>query len=263
LEANSDDNSREFGIDEAGMAVGYEASRDSGALVGLSFGFAKPRLWSNGDRVEASNFQLGLYGGFASANGWETKFYVGGGLQDYASKRRVEIGSLRETLDADFNGQSFAAALRFDRPFQTDQFRVWRPVLQFDFEQVWQDGATETGGGSALTFDDSDWSRAFARVGLESEFNSPFLLFDARAFYGIMLTDDAAPVSTARFAGFNGDSTFTVAGVDQGESFFEAGLGARGYLDCERRWTIGGDYDFVASEKTTSHLGTVSLSYIF
>ncbi|MBQ7029091.1 MAG: autotransporter domain-containing protein, partial [Thermoguttaceae bacterium] len=121
----------------------------------------------------------------------------------------------------------------------------------------------ETGGGSALTFDDVDWSRAFARVGLESEFNSPFLLFDARAFYGILLTDDAAPVSTARFAGFNGDSTFTVAGVDQGESFFEAGLGARGYLDCERRWVIGGDYDFVASEKTTSHFGTVSLSYVF
>ncbi len=263
LEANSDDNSREFGVSETGMAVGYEAARDSGALVGLTFGFSKPRLWSEGDRVEASNFQLGLYGGFAAANGWETKFYVGGGLQDYASKRRVAIGDLRETLGADFNGQTLAAALRFDRPFQTDQFRVWRPVVQVDFEQVWQDGATETGGGSALTFDDADWSRAFARVGLESEFNSPFLLFDARAFYGILLTDDAAPVSTARFAGFNGDSTFTVAGVDQGDSFFETGLGARGYLDCERRWVIGGDYDFVASEKTTSHLGTVSLSYIF
>ena len=263
LEANSDDNSREFGVDETGMAVGYEAARDSGALVGLAFGFSKPRLWSEGDRVEASNFQLGLYGGFAAPSGWETKFYVGGGLQDYASKRRVEIGDLRETLDADFNGQTFAAAIRLDRPFQTSLYRVWRPVVQVDFEQVWQDGATETGGGSALTFDDADWSRAFARVGLESEFNSPFLLFDARAFYGILLTDDAAPVSTARFAGFNGDSTFTVAGVDQGESFFEAGLGARGYLDCERRWVIGGDYDFVASEKTTSHLGTVSLSYVF
>ena len=263
LEANADDNSREFGVDETGMAVGYEAARDSGALVGLAFGFSKPRLWSEGDRVEASNFQLGLYGGFASPSGWETKFYVGGGLQDYASKRRVAIGDLRETLGADFDGQTLAAAIRLDRPFQTDQFRVWRPVVQVDFEQVWQDGATETGGGSALTFDDADWSRAFARVGLESEFNSPFLLFDARAFYGILLTDDAAPVSTARFAGFNGDSTFTVAGVDQGDSFFEAGLGARGYLDCERRWVVGGDYDFVASEKTTSHLGTVSLSYIF
>lgn len=263
LEANADDNSREFGVDETGMTVGYEAARDSGALVGLAFGFSKPRLWSEGDRVEASNFQLGLYGGFAAANGWETKFYVGGGLQDYASKRRVEIGDLRETLGADFNGQTLAAALRFDRPFQTDIYRVWRPVVQLDFEQVWQDGATETGGGSALTFDDADWSRAFARVGLESEFNSPFLLFDARAFYGILLTDDAAPVATARFAGFNGDSTFTVAGVDQGDSFFEAGLGARGYLDCERRWVVGGDYDFVASKKTTSHLGTISLSYVF
>ncbi|MBR2003916.1 MAG: autotransporter outer membrane beta-barrel domain-containing protein, partial [Thermoguttaceae bacterium] len=263
LEANSDDNSREFGIDEAGMAVGYEAARDSGALVGLAFGFSKPRLHSRGDDVETSNFQLGLYGGFAAANGWETKFYVGGGLQDYKSKRFVGIGELNERLDADFGGETFAAALRFDRPFQTDIYRVWRPVVQVDFEQVWQDGATETGGGSALTFDDADWSRAFARVGLESEFNSPFLLFDARAFYGILLTDDAAPVSTARFAGFNGDSTFTVAGVDQGDSFFEAGLGARGYLDCERRWVIGGDYDFVASKKTTSHLGMVSLSYVF
>ena len=263
LEANSDDNSREFGVTETGLAVGYEAARESGALVGLAFGFSKPRLWSEGDSVEASNFQLGFYGGFASTTGWETKFYVGGGLQDYASKRFVGFGGVNERLDADFGGQTLAAALRFDRPFQTDAYRVWRPVVQFDFEQVWQDGATEIGGGSALTFDDSDWSRAFARVGLESEFNSPFLLFDARAFYGIMLTDDAAPVSTARFAGFNGDSTFTVAGVDQGESFFEAGLGARGYLDCERRWVVGGDYDFVASKKTTSHLGTVSLSYIF
>ena len=263
LEANSDGNSREFGIDEAGMAVGYEAARDSGALVGLAFGFAKPRLHSRGDDVETSNFQLGLYGGFAAPSGWETKFYVGGGLQDYKSKRFVGIGELNERLNADFGGESLAAAIRLDRPFQTGVYRVWRPVVQVDFEQVWQDGATETGGGSALTFDDVDWSRAFARVGLESEFNSPFLLFDARAFYGILLTDDAAPVSTARFAGFNGDSTFTVAGVDQGESFFEAGLGARGYLDCERRWVIGGDYDFVASEKTTSHFGTVSLSYVF
>ena len=263
LEARSDDNSQEFGVDETGMTLGYEAARDSGALVGLAFGFSKPRLWSEGDRVEASNFQLGLYGGFASPSGWETKFYVGGGLQDYKGKRFVGIGGLKERLDADFGGETLAAAIRLDRPFQTDPHRVWRPVVQVDFEQVWQDGTTEIGGGSALVYDDADWSRAFARVGLESEFNSPFLLFDARAFYGIMLTDDAAPVSTARFAGYNGDSTFTVAGVDQGESFFEAGLGARGYLDCERRWVIGGDYDFVASEKTTSHLGTVSLSYIF
>ncbi|MBR4833333.1 MAG: autotransporter domain-containing protein [Thermoguttaceae bacterium] len=263
LEARSDDNSQEFGVDETGMTLGYEAARDSGALVGLAFGFSKPRLWSEGDRVEASNFQLGLYGGFASPSGWETKFYVGGGLQDYKGKRFVGIGGLKERLDADFGGETLAAAIRLDRPFQTDPHRVWRPVVQVDFEQVWQDGTTEIGGGSALVYDDADWSRAFARVGLESEFNSPFLLFDARAFYGIMLTDDAAPVSTARFAGYNGDSTFTVAGVDQGDSFFEAGLGARGYLDCERRWVIGGDYDFVASEKTTSHLGTVSLSYIF
>lgn len=263
LEARSDDNSREFGIDETGMAVGYEAARDSGAIVGPAFGFSKPRLWSEGDRVEAANFQLGLYGGFAAANGWETKFYVGGGLQDYKSKRFVSIGDSFDLHRADFGGETLAAALRFDRPFQTDPYRIWRPVVQIDFEQVWQDGATETGGGSALVYDDADWSRAFARVGLESEFNSPFLLFDARAFYGILLTDDAAPISTARFAGFNGDSTFAVSGVDQGESFFEAGLGARGYLDCERRWVVGGDYDFVASEKTTSHLGTVSLSYIF
>ncbi|MBR2005402.1 MAG: hypothetical protein IJ991_14635, partial [Thermoguttaceae bacterium] len=55
LEANSDDNSREFGVSETGMAVGYEAARDSGALVGLTFGFSKPRLWSEGDRVEASS----------------------------------------------------------------------------------------------------------------------------------------------------------------------------------------------------------------
>ncbi len=263
LEARSDDNSQEFGVDEVGMTLGCEAARDAGALVGLAFGFSKPRLWSEGDRVEASNFQLGLYGGFAAASGWETKFYVGGGLQDYKSKRFVLIGGLRERLDADFGGETLAAAIRLDRPFQTDPYRVWRPVVQVDFEQVWQDGTTESGGGSALVYDDADWSRAFARVGLESEFNSPFLLFDARAFYGIMLTDDAAPVSTARFAGYNGDSTFTVAGVDQGDSFFEAGLGAKGYLDCERRWVVGGDYDFVASKKTTSHLGTVSLSYIF
>lgn len=263
LDGQADGNSAAFDVSDVGMQIGYEAVRATGFVGGVAFGYSQPRLTSDEARTTASNFQLGLYGGGTTANGWETKIYVGGGLQNYTSKRFATVGETENFHRSTFDGQSFAAAIQFGRPITLDALSLWRPVVQFDVEQVWQDGATESGAGTALQFEKADWNRAFARVGLEYEFNGPFCLFNARTIYGIQLGGDSAPESEFKFAGFDGAQTATVSGVDQGDSFFDVGIGANGYLDCERRWTIGGAYDFVSSDKTSSHVGTVSLSYLF
>ncbi|MCF0234952.1 MAG: autotransporter outer membrane beta-barrel domain-containing protein, partial [Thermoguttaceae bacterium] len=210
-----------------------------------------------------SNFQLGLYGGTSFMSGWEAKLYVGGGAQDYTSKRKLALGSVENYQTAQYDGKSFAAALQLGRPLAMNEFALLRPVVQFDYEHVWQDGAVEKGAGTALKFEKNNWSRAFARFGAEYEWNAPFVLFNARALYGIQMGGDDAPTSEFSFAGFSGGKTVSVAGLEQGKSFVDLGVGANGYLDCERHWIVGGNYDYVVSDKTRSHVGTVGLSYVF
>ena len=142
-------------------------------------------------------------------------------------------------------------------------FSTISPVLQFDYQQVWLDAATESGDGFALAYDKSDWSQVVMRAGLDTDFNSPFLKFNAHAYYGLRLDGDEAPKAKMRFVGVDSRETATILGVEQGDSFIDAGVSSLGYLDCERTWTVSGGYDFLGSEKSTSHMGTISTSWTF
>lgn len=258
----SDGISEKFGVTDVGMNVGYDA-RSNNAVAGFVFGYSQPKLYSNDTRVHASNFQLGFYGGSSVWEFLDAKVYVGGGLQDYTSKRTATIGSESSFHRATFDGQSLAAAFQLSHPFHYSEYSVLRPVFQIDMQQSWQDDSTESGEGVALAYKKADYNQTFVRGGLESELNSPFLLFNAHALYGYRISGDDAPESEFQFTGVNSPSFARVSGVKQGDSVIDAGVSAQGYLDCERRWIISGGYDFVTSDKSTSHLGTVATSYTF
>ncbi|MDO4587263.1 MAG: autotransporter outer membrane beta-barrel domain-containing protein [Planctomycetia bacterium] len=263
--AKSDGNSQKYGISRSGMSLGYDALNSMDAVLGINFNYSLPYLYTNNQRIEMNNFQLGLYGGRQFYNGVEIKAYVGLGIQQYQSKRTVEIENVLENYFKNkYNGQSVSASVQLSRSMSISPFALIRPLIQVDLEQVWQDGYSETSSlASALNYQDASWNRTFARAGFEGEFNTDFFQFTSRAIYGIQLGGDNAPTFEASFVGAPNSSAMSISGVDLGDSFVDFGIGALGYLDCERKWGISGNYDFVTSNKSTAHTGVVSLLYLF
>ena len=263
FDVKADDNSSKYGITDVGLNVGYQAGRGANAVGGVVFGYSQPHFSTDDTRANCSNFQLGAYGGGRLGDAWETSFYIGGGLQSYTHKRTASFKDLREYHRTSFDGQSFATAFKLGRSFQTDESTIWRPVIQFDYQQAWLDKAKESGEGLALVYNKSNWNQLFVRGGIELEYNTAFLLFDAHALYGYRLSGDSAPTMKVRFSGVDSDVAAKIVGVELGDSFGEAGLAARGYVDCERRLSVGAGYDFSVSDKSRAHLGTIGAAYAY
>ena len=261
--ARTDDNSSKYGISRTGVTVGYDLLNETDTLAGLSFDYNQPYLYGTNHKINTGNFNLGLYGRREFGADMNLSVYVGGGMQQYTSKRTVEIGSLREYHKGDFNGGSVAAAIRLARDYNVTGWTILRPLVQFDTQHVWQDAFTEENGATALAYDKAELNRTFVRAGLETETNTQFFRFTGRALYAGLLSGDKAPQSSAAFSNVTAGNSMLISGVDLGSSFLDLGVGALGYLDCEYRWMISGNYDFAAGDKSNAHTGSVALSYFF
>lgn len=259
-----DGNSPDYGISHTGSAFGYDIVNSQDALAGIMFGYAQPYLHSGAHRIETTSFQIGLYGGRKFQSGTELKLYAGLGIQQYISKRSVNIPDYSDYFRTRYDGQSFSFCAQLSHEYMINCYSILRPLIQFDMQQVWQDGVAETGGAAALVYDDADWNRSFIRVGAESELNGEFLQFTGRILYGVQLSGDTAPQARARFVDVNNAASWmTIQGVDLGSSFIDVGIGALGYFDCTRNFGISGNYDFIASEESRSHTGRVNLTWMF
>ena len=261
--ARTDENSSEYGISRTGVTLGYDMIDCDQTVAGLSFDYSQPFLYGADHRINTSNFNLGFYGRREFWNGMNLSVYLGGGLQDYTSKRTVNVGTLHEYHKGSFNGESLAGAIRLARDYDLGNWTILRPVVQFDSQQVWQEAFDENGGATALSYDKADLNRTFVRAGFETETNTQFFRFTGRALYAGLIGGDEAPNVTASFADVNAANSMFISGVDLGTSFLDLGVGALGYLDCEYRWMIAGNYDFAAGDKSNAHTGSVSLSYFF
>lgn len=264
--ADSDEgNSPDYRIYRNGVTVGYDMVNSSNTTAGIAFDYSQPYLRSENDRVTLSDFNLGFYGQREYYNGMRLSLYVGGGFQKYVGKRTVD--ALDEFYRSVYSGGSFAAAVQLARDIEVGAWSTLRPFVQFDTQQVWQDAYSEWNPAgrnvAALRYDKSDWNRSFVRAGFESEVNNQFLRFTGRVFYAGQLGNDSAPEMQAGFVGDYTNNMMTIQGLDLGRSFIDAGVGALGYLDCDYRWAISGNYDFAASTESRAHTGVVSLSYAF
>lgn len=277
--ARDDDNCDKYGITNTGISLGYDALNAPDAVLGLAFDYSQPYLYSSWEdvsqHIDQSNFNLGLYGRRDYWNGVSLTGYVGFGLQHMNSKRNVRMGGIDPDLEiadrlgagnwyrSSNNGQSLAAAVKIARDMQMYNWCVFRPLVQFDTQQVWLEEAGEYGNAIALNYNKTDWNRTFVRAGFETEKNTQFVRLTSKFLYARQIGGDSFPEMTAYFAGDATGTSMTIYGVDLGKDYLDAGIGALGYLDCDYRWALSGNYDFVASEQSTAHVGTVAMSYTF
>ena len=277
--ARDDDNCDKYGITNTGISIGYDAIHSGDSVLGLTFDYSQPFLYSSWEdvsqHIDQSNFNLGLYGRRDCYNGFWFSGYVGFGLQHMNSKRDVRMYNIDQDLAiADglgtgnwyrtgTNGHSFAAAVKIARDLPAYGWFIVRPMIQFDTQSAWIDASQEHGNAIALDYRKADWNRTFVRAGFETEKNTQFCRLTSRFLYAHQLGGDTAPEMTASFVGDYTGNEMKIYGVDLGEKYFNAGFGAVGYLDCAYQWALSGNYDFAASEQSVAHTGTVALSYSF
>lgn len=252
-----------YDISETGMNLGYAGVHSDGVVGGFVFGYSRPRLRSYNAQTNATNFQLGFYAGGTLLNVLETSFYLGGGFQDYSTKRMVIFSDGDDLYRSKYDGQSLATALRIARTVRVDAFTIWRPIVQFDYQQVWLDDAKESGEGLSLSYEKADWNQVFVRAGLEAEWSAPLIGFVARVLYARRLNDSDSPRATSSFSGTNSALNFASLGAEQDKSFFECGITSHAYLDAARRLGAFGSYDAILSKRATTNLASLGISYVF
>ncbi|MBQ1455844.1 MAG: autotransporter domain-containing protein [Thermoguttaceae bacterium] len=268
FDAQTDNNSDGYYTSRTGISLGFDMINSSDVLAGVTFDYSQPFLRAANHSINMSDFRLGFYGKRRFYTGAELAVYVGGGAQNYTSKRDVDIQSigLNEFYRSTFNGGTFSAAAQLAHNYNLNCWTVLRPFCQIDTQQVWQGSSAEaisvSTDAAALRYNKASWNRTFARAGVETEVNNRFMRISGRCFYSGQL-NESTPEMEAGFVGDYTGSVMTIQGVNLGRSYIDVGAGILGYLDTCYRVALSANYDFAAGDKSKAHTGTVNLSYTF
>ncbi|MDR3109771.1 MAG: autotransporter-associated beta strand repeat-containing protein [Planctomycetaceae bacterium] len=254
-----DGNARGYRISRYGVMVGLDRKWSASSMVGVFFGYSNPKLRSDGDEVEANDFQVGVYGGVTTWQQIEVKGYVGVGLQNYNSRRTVDNPLISPTpaqLTAEgYEGNSFIATLEAGKPF-TWSWGVVRPVGAIDWSISGVRGHSETGDEYlAGRYEQSTYGRLNVRGGGRIELAQTDLTsLWVQGFIGMKLFGDEAPETKMRFV-HAGDkmSPMYVRGSNPGAAYVTFGLGNYWNLNIQKTRQLSIHYDLFMSQRMTNN----------
>ena len=261
----SDSNAHGFKIERGGYQLGWDKRVAQNASVGLMLGYSSPTLHQNKDIVEASDFQVGLYGGAMVGYFIEVKGYIGFGHQNYKSSRTVDLRAIDLTTQtgyATFDGDTFNFSLEVARPLFLG-FAVLRPTLGLDSEHAFRYGFEESGDSVAMSFDRSSISRTRARFAFALETCTlERAIFSGRLGYSALLGGHDYAKTTAQFVGAYA-APQTIRSVAVGSSYFDAGVGCRVFLNQSKTLSLLGDYDASVANRWAEHRGVVGFQFVY
>ena len=215
-----------------GYGFGFMAGMDKAIgpfhAVGVNLGFASTEIEDvigQDDPLDIVTLQGGLYAGYATGN-LGVDAYIGGGYNDFESRRMVEINDYNASADGDWSGTHYNASLKagYDVKFSD---KYWaRPVVSVDYLSLTEQGYTESGdSGIALDIDKRtvEVGSATAMLNLGARFmgKRTWIRPSIRAGYRTEFMNDPV-ITSGRFAGFN--TPFTITGEDFPDDGFLLGF---------------------------------------
>ncbi|MDR2704381.1 MAG: autotransporter domain-containing protein, partial [Planctomycetaceae bacterium] len=267
VSARSDGNARKFGIDRPGYKLGFDKRVAQNTSVGFQLGYSSPKLREGDDRIEGSDFQVGLYGGSMVGNYIELKGFIGFGHQNFKSNRNVYVnlpGYSPQSLVAHgrYDGDTFNFSFDVSRPLFLG-FAILRPTIGLDSEHAFRYAFTETGSPIAMKFERSSLSRTRARFGLSLETTTlDRAIFTGRLGYSALLGGHDYATASGVMVGTNVPA-MSVRSVAVGKSFFEAGVGTKIFLNPVKTLALVGNYDATVANQWAEHQGLVGFTYIY
>ena len=259
-----DGNAHAFTAERNGVAFGMDRRLSEESAVGAAFRYSRPKLRQDTGRIDAHDFEIGLYGAARLPFFLDLKGYVGYSGQDYDFRRTVSLpatpsgryAALCETLKGDARGDALAASVELTRPISgTPDFRLL-PTAALDYEKAWIAGWRENGGLTALEYDKSSMERLTARVGLGAEYQTPNKIdLGAKLQYAARVGGPPRPSAGVRFAGAElpNSQAADIWGVDAGRDYLNFGLGAEWKFGAREDKAIHVNYDAKWHRRATLH----------
>ncbi|HBT76240.1 MAG TPA: hypothetical protein DEB39_04780 [Planctomycetaceae bacterium] len=266
-EGLGDGNSHSYGIGRTGFLMGVDRRWTTSTLVGLVFGYSRPILQNEGDKVEGHDFQAGLYIGQVLPLGSELKGYVGFGGQGYDSCRWLRdpaVFAEAKRLTADYQGDSFNMSVELSRPFRLGRYGTIRPVAGLDIMTTTHGGHTES-GDAVLAGDYArvHFGRAFTRYGARAKYENDFTSIWFQMFCSFKFAGEDAPETKFKFVGAPGEENVIVRGVDPGSLYLLMGLGGHFDLNKKKTRKLAYAWDFSVAERLVSNAGTLGFVQLF
>jgi len=234
------------------------------------FNYSAPKLYQATGRAEANDYEIGLYNLTKLTGTVDLRSYFGCSHQDYDLRRHVYIpaGSRYEAVYDSYRnktrGNMVAMSFEMLRPMDYNERVTISPLAALDYEHVWQKGYAESGGLTALRYDDADLERLTFRFGVNTKvfMNKRFDML-ARLQYATLLNRIGYPHSGSHFvnATVDGVPTADICGSRVGHDRLIIGVGGEYYLNSKRSSSVHFGYDADIWKRMTMHTGNINFTH--
>ena len=252
-------NNDDYSIKGSSIALGYDTQLAAATLGGIFIGKGNPRLTQGAfDRVEANDWQLGLYAAHNLTKDTALRGWFGYGRQSYELERRP-LG-LTDTSGS-YDGHSLSAAIEYNHTLNANSSTVFTPAIGLDYQHVSQERYNEAGNTlTGLTFDKSSFNSARLYLGSYLNIQGRNSQIYGQLFYSHRLSN-SQPQLMAKLNG--GGNKFLLTGARASKNAINIGLGYSQFLTQakDQKLSIGYDGEFCGGNNTQQY--TLSYEYRF
>ncbi len=251
----------------AGIAGGYENSLDVArgeAFAGFGIGYTRSSATVDArlSSMEADNFQIGVYGGWANGP-WNLSgslAYVGSSV---STTRQIAFGDINRRAETDYWTNTFGFSGEAAYGFDIASGTTLSPVATLDAGWSGHGDFSETGANALnLTGLSESWTQFDTGLGLALQHTMPTgagdVTFEVRALWEYAFAD-VVPTQTMVFEG--SPTAFSVLGPDAGRNRLRLGAGVA--VPVSDGFKVRANYDGLFNSQQQNHAASISLNLAF
>lgn len=215
-----------------GVAVGVDTEVADNLVAGAALSYGQTRVDGRGtlssNRTDVDSYQATLYGVY-QGDPWYVQSQFGYAFQQFDARRAVNVGAIRETPTADFDGDVFSLGASAGYPLKIGDVQ-FTPSVSLDYVQSRQDAYTETGAPTTALSVNENRDESL-KTGVLARFSTSYevdgggkIAPEFRLGWFHELKADA-PNSVSQFA--FGSSSFTTRGASPARDSINLGAGVK------------------------------------
>ena len=259
-EAQSDSPGYQYRTYGTGFGMDYKFSDE--LILGVTGGYSGGNVdyFSSRDESNITSTPIGLYGSWFTESVYIDSI-INYTPMEYETKRYVDLTS--EILKGDFDGSETSAYIEAGQNWFYDKDSLIQPMASFQFSYLNLDSYTESGGVSALSFDEHSYKSYKGSLGMKA--NKQFrndtkdqsLTIELRGRWSHEFGDTKSNIN-ANFAS-NPSAIFKISdeGLPRDSAIF--GIGLRQLEKQNMMYYI--DYDASLNKEDTSHIISAGIRY--
>ncbi len=261
-ERDSDSGSPGYHYKTYGSGFGMDFKTSKEFILGLTGGYSYGHVdySSSRDESDITGMPMGIYGSWFSEGGYVDAIFTYAPMK-YETTRYVDLTS--EKLEGDFDGYEAGTYWELGRNLYFGKDVLVQPMTSFQISYLNMDNYTETGGVSALSFDEQTYKSYKGSLGMKiktflgehSEYES--LILELRGRWQHEFGDTKSDIN-ANFSS-NPGTIFKVSDEGLPDNSTILGIGLKQIVKQNTMYYI--DYDTSFNNEDTSHIISAGLRY--